>query len=118
MSKTENRETLYLLGRLRATIARACDTLDACVARVTEILDSSQAYDSKMASHLAYLLEHGSRALGEIRKLEAHDRASLDKAPPEERDQIVKDYVSALPRERLQEFRAFVESLDVQESVL
>lgn len=80
---------------------RAVQTLDACVARVSEELgDRSRPYDTKLASHLAYLTEHASRALGELRKLEAHDRALLSRISPEERDGLVREYVASLPADR------------------
>ena len=108
MQNPENND-FSVLNQLRDTMRKAVAALDACVERVAdELRDRSRAYDTKLSSHLAYLTEHASRALGELRKLEAHDRAIMARMVPSERDELVRLYIKSLPEDRRAELLALL----------
>lgn len=63
----------------------ACAMAD-CVDRTKSMLaDRSQEYSIQLASHLAWQIDKATRMIGELRKLDTHDRAMLARITPEER---------------------------------
>jgi hypothetical protein len=112
---------MTLLERARTAVGKGVDMMDACVERVSKMLDEDHAagkYDSKLGSHLAYLVEHVSRAMGELRKLEKHDADAVKKMSPEERDALVMAYAIDLPRDRWEDFKARVDAEHAKDGIL
>lgn len=107
-----------LVEAARTTIAKALASLDACVGRVATMLEGEDVYSDKAASHLAWLTKHVAQILGEVRKLEAHDRNTVGKMSPEERDRLVVEYLRDLQPERRGEFRVLLDQLDASEAIL
>lgn len=104
-----------LVQAARVTIAKALDSLDQCVERVGKMLDKGVdgvGYDDKAASHLAWLTKHVAQILGEVRKLEVHDKNMVARMTAEEKDALVKAYLMDLPPERRAEFRALLDDLE------
>jgi hypothetical protein len=107
-----------LLDSARNTIAKGLATLDRCVDRVSAMLEDDELYDDKAASHLAWLLKNQSQIVGELRKLEAHDKRSVATMKPDEKDRLVWAYVEDLPVERRHQLRSRLDDLDEKERLL
>lgn len=86
-----------LLSRAQASCSTALEALDRCVRHVANLLAGASAptaaakgknkkpatgYDDKMASHLAWLTKNIAQIMGELRKLDAHERKSDDDLTP------------------------------------
>lgn len=106
-----------LLSRAQASCSTALEALDRCIRHVASALAASEAptgweatiaqpkgkgkskgekpasdYNDKMASHLAWLTKNIAQIMGELRKLDAHERKSDDELTPA----IVLSYLRAL----------------------
>jgi len=90
--------------RIQAQVERGVGALGRCLERVTAILDDEGAgYDKDIASHLAWLVKNNAAVMGEVRKLEADERAAATKLnhgavmgylrnlPPEKRAQVMRE---------------------------
>lgn len=116
--------TESLLLDARATVARGMQALDACIQRVASDLaqegddGDDRPYNDKAASHLAWITKHAAQILGEIRKLEVHDRHMFDRMSDEEKDELVAAYIAELGPERRAVFRHLLDRLDSEEHLL
>lgn len=103
-----------LLERVRGTVESAAAALDRAIKRVSSDLDASEEYDDKKASHLAWVSQKLVGMLSELRKLEAHNRQTVTKLSPDERDHLVRAYLEALPPDRRDAFVLFLRGLTEQ----
>lgn len=96
--------------------------LDGCISNVAAMLKRAAKdraeYDDKAASHLAWITKHAAQILGELRKLEVHDKNMFDRMSDEEKDELVAAYIADLGPERRAVFSRLIDELDAQENVL
>lgn len=108
-----------LLEDARETVASGLDGLAKCVIRVRSSLEQGEtAYDPKLASHLAYLTEHTTAVLRELRQLERHDKRTVEDMTPAEVHTLVGEYIAGVDRDGRAYFRALLDELDAKDSVL
>lgn len=89
-SSTSATADTRLVPVARAVVVRGLGALDASIKRVETMLREKD-YDSKLASHLAYLTEHATGVLRELRQLERHDKKTIDDMSESEVYQVLID---------------------------
>lgn len=93
--------------RAQATLERGLASLDSCVQAVAEMLDAERGdYDKDLASHQAWITKHVAQIMGELRKLEAEERAASSKLTPG----AVRAYLQALTKQEWSALARDVES--------
>ncbi len=102
-------ETLSaLLAKAKSAVERGSEMLDACIAQVSEMLKAGE-YDSKLASHLAWVLDKQAGAMADLRRFgERVKTQSLD-LTPEQRERAVAKFISSLPITRRSHFRSLLD---------
>lgn len=89
-----------MLDRCSAAMADALPALNAVIARVAETAaDPDVEYDSKLGSHLAWMVEKLVALSNELRQLEKHDRHQA-KTPDQRRTLILTWLRQASPEEQ------------------
>lgn len=102
---------ISMLETARETAAESLETLRDCLKRVKQLLETSDKYDDKLASHTAWLSRHVVSILGELRKLEASDRQAVAKMSSTQQDELVANYIRDLPRDRLEALSSLMSQL-------
>lgn len=93
--------------RAQQTLEKGLASLDACVDAVADMLgDAGAEYDKDLASHQAWITKHVAQIMGELRKLEAEERAASSKLTPG----AVRAYLQALTKEEWSALAREVES--------
>lgn len=101
------------------SVAAITDTLnlsltafDDCVKKVREQLTSAKTYDTRLASHLIYLMEGGARVLGELRKMDAAAKKAVKNLSPDEAEELLRGYVMEMQPARFRAFREWINALE------
>ena len=113
------KDATALLHQAIGVAEKSLDSLRYCVERVDESLRGSGSYDSKMASHQAYLASGVSQLVETLRKAEAHEAKRVEEMSADEHDRLVFDFIrDGMTRERRADLRRFLEELDAGQGVL
>ena len=112
------KDTTALLHQAIAVAEKSLGSLRYCVERVDESLRAATAYDSKLASHQAYLAAGVSQLVETLRKAEAHEAKRADELTAEEQDRLIAEHVRDLPIDRRAELRGLLDEIDESEGVL
>jgi hypothetical protein len=91
-------------------VSAALDALDGSLATVTSQLEAE--FSTALSSHLAYLSKHAAMTLGELRKLDAHERKQFEQLSEAEKDKLVLEYLEDLPIRRRRDIIAKLEELN------
>ena len=97
-----------LLARARGSISTAIGTLDDCINDLSAKLHDAKTYDRDDASHLAWLTKHVAQIIGEIRKLEDHERKQATKLSPV----VVLEHLRSLEPEQRRQLITELEEMD------
>lgn len=101
--------------RIQQQVERGVEALGRCQERVTAVLDDETAeYDKDLASHLAWLTKNNAAVMGEVRKLEADERAAATKL----NHGAVMSYLRALPPDKRAQVKRELADMDSGRSVL
>src|SRR5688500_4525754 len=84
-----------MLEKSKAAIERGVAMLDLCVKQVSKMLepgeDGEVTYDSKLASHLAWVLDKQANAMADLRRFgERVKTQSLELTPEQQRRAVMK----------------------------
>jgi primosomal protein N'' len=112
------KETSTLLERSQRAVDKALATLEECIERTSKKLLEAEEYDSTLASHINWLARQLVSTMEAARKMEASQGAKAKKLTPKQQDDLIRVYVSELPRERLAELIKFIGELHPTGSVL
>lgn len=87
---------IRLVDVARTSVARSLASLDYCVRTADEQVRSGP-YKSATGSHVAYLAEHATRVLDNLRKLEAHEEKKSKALTDAERHEMMLEYLADAP---------------------
>ena len=89
-----------LLDRARASLGQGIDAIDECMARVRAMVSGQGEYDTRLASHLAFLVGYQAQALRELRLLDRHDAIIARDLSPDDADRMIGEYLAEMPADR------------------
>lgn len=89
-----------LLVKAERAVSVGLEVMLSSLQGLQERMGSATSYDTKLGSHVAYLTEHATRAMGELRKLASQRQAELDQLSPDEQDELLVDLLSSMPSDR------------------
>lgn len=97
-----------MLEKSKAAIERGVAMLDACVAQVSEMLKSGE-YDSKLASHLAWVLDKQANAMADLRRFGERVKTQSLELTPEQQERAVAKFIQGLPVTRRAHFKSLLD---------
>lgn len=83
--------------------------LDRCIADTERMLQSG-AYDSKVASHLAWILDKRTQSVSKLRQFGERVKTQSLELTPEQQRRAVAKYIQQLPATVRDEFRALLDA--------
>lgn len=98
------------------SMARELVALDAVSERAIAAERASKKYDVKLGSNVAWIAERRANVLAELRQCEKHERHMV--RTPEQRQQLVLEYVRQAGPVHLAEIAAVVRERELGRSVL
>lgn len=108
-TKTDPPRLSDLLEKERAASDRGLEMLDRCIAEVEQMLASGE-YDSKLASHLAWILDKRTQAVSKLRQFGERVKTQSLELTPEQRMRAVAKFISTLPVTQIETFRALLDN--------
>lgn len=104
-----------LLQTARRTVFEALQGVQANLEHVERQLQAKRdagEYDTSLGSHHAWVTQKAVSLLGEVRKLEAHDRRAGEEMTPEEELALLKEHIRELSVDQRAGIRALLDELD------
>lgn len=94
----------------KASVERGAAMLDACIAKVSSMLEGEE-YDDRLASHLAWCLDKQSRALATLRSFGEKVKTQSLELTEEQRMRAIAKYIAtSIPVTKREYFRSLLDA--------
>ena len=97
-----------MLEKAKGAVERGVAMLDACIKQVSEMLKSGE-YDSKLASHLAWVLDKQANAMADLRRFGEKVKTQSLELTPEQRLRAVAKVIQTLPVTQRENFKRIID---------
>lgn len=98
-----------LIERERSASESGIAMLDRCIAETERMLASGE-YDSKVASHLAWILDKRTQSVSKLRQFGERVKTQSSELTPEQQRRAVAKFIQNLPATVRDEFRALLDT--------